>query len=489
MSFGKPGKFRGSLAFRLTLWYAAVFAASSAVAFLLFYLFITSMIRERIDQDLSAQAGEFSTLLGARGLEAVKRVAVLEAQAAGEKKLFIRLLRLNGDVFSSSNMLYWQDIGVHRDAMRRLTRGENQVLKTISLPNRKEEIRILYRRIGPGVFLQLGHSMEPYTRFYQAFKTIFVITMGLLVILSALTGWFMARRALSGVTAVTRTARQIADGALEQRVPVKTAGDEIDQMAVMFNRMLDRIQSLITGIRNMSDNIAHDLRSPITRIRGLAEVTLTTKTGLEDYKQMAASTIEECDGLLDMINSMLLISQSEAGASRLASVSVNLARLLADACELFQPAAEDKEVSLDCDLPEKTPPLSGDVKLLQRMFANLLDNAIKYTPAGGTAQVTLRTRKQDGIVAVTIRDNGAGISSGDLPRIFNRFYRSDQSRSQTGTGLGLSLARAVARAHGGDITVQSRLGQGSEFTVSLPAYVSIENQLSGPIPPNMGLSG
>ncbi len=352
--------------------------------------------------------------------------------------------------------------------MRRLTGGEKQVLKTISLPNRKEKIRILYRRIGPGVFLQLGHSMEPYTRFYQAFKTIFVITMGLLVILSALTGWFMARRALSGVTAVTRTARQIADGALEQRVPVKTAGDEIDQMAVMFNRMLDRIQSLITGIRNMSDNIAHDLRSPITRIRGLAEVTLTTKTGLEGYTQMAASTIEECDGLLDMINSMLLISQSEAGASRLVSVSVNLTRLLADACELFQPAAEDKEVSLNCDLPEETPPLSGDVKLLQRMFANLLDNAIKYTPAGGRAQVTLQTRKQGGIVAVIIRDNGAGISFGDLPHIFNRFYRSDQSRSQTGTGLGLSLARAVARAHGGDIAVQSRLGQGSEFTVSLP---------------------
>lgn len=478
MSFAKRHKFRGSLAFRLTLWYAAVFAASAAVAFLLFYLFITSVIRERIDQELSAQAGEFSSLLGVRGLEAVKRLAVLEAQAAGEKKLFIRLLKTNGEVFSSSNMSYWQNIGVHHEAITRLTHGESQVLQTIVLPNRLDEIRVLYRRIGPKTFLQLGHSMEPYTRFYQAFKTIFIITMALLVIFSALTGWFMARRALSGITAVTRTARRIAaHGALTQRVPVKANGDEIDQMAVMFNRMLDQIQSLMTGIRDMSDNIAHDLRSPITRIRGLAEVTLTTKTDKEEYRQMAANTIEECDGLLDMINSMLLISQSEAGASRIESKKIDLIPLLADACELFQPAAEDEQVTLHCDLPKKPLSLWGDLKLLQRMITNLLDNAIKYTPAGGTIHATLQSPGPDGMIKIVIRDSGMGLSPKDLPHIFDRFYRGDMSRSQTGSGLGLSLARAVARAHGGDITVRSQPGQGSEFTIFLPAKTNIKTPL------------
>jgi len=469
MSSKKRGKFHGSLAFRLTVWYAAAFAVSSAIAFLLFYLFITSVIRERIDQDLSEQAGEFSTLLNVRGIEAVKRVAVLESQAAGEKKLFIRLLRLNGDVFSSSNMSYWRDIGVHRDAIRRIGRDDRPIFTTIVLPDRKDEIRILYRRIGPGIFLQLGHSMEPYTRFYQAFKTIFVITMGLLIILAALIGWFMARRALFGVTALTKTARRIADGALEQRVPVKTAGDEIDQMALTFNRMLDRIELLIGGIRDMSDNIAHDLRSPITRMRGLAEITLTTKTGMEDYRLMVASTIEECDRLLDMITTMLLISRSEAGAARLDLKTVNLSGLIADACELFQPAAEDNRVTLTRDLPPTPVQLRGDVKLLQRMVANLLDNAVKYTPKDGMVTVILRTNAQNRMAVITFQNSGGGISPEDLPHIFDRFYRGDRSRSKIGAGLGLSLARAVVRAHGGDITAKSQAGQGSEFIVTLPS--------------------
>ncbi|RTZ99815.1 MAG: two-component sensor histidine kinase [Deltaproteobacteria bacterium] len=463
-----PGKFRGSLAFRLTLWYAVVFTLFSAVAFLMFYLFITSMIRTRIDQDLSVQAGEFATVLKTRGIGALKRVAILEAQAFGEKKIFIRLLGVTGDVFSSSNMSYWRDIDIHLDAIQRLSRNKHQVFETIALPRRNGNIRILYRRIGPGVYLQLGHSMEPYTRFFQAFKTVFIITMGGIVLLAALIGWFMARRALAGVTALTRTARQIADGALEQRVPVKAAGDEIDQMAVTFNRMLDRIQSLIAGIREMSDNIAHDLRSPITRIRGLAEITLTTKTGMEDYRLMAASTIEECDRLLDMITTMLLISRTESGAARLEFNALDVSGLVADACDLFKPAAEDKGVTLICDLPETRILLSGDIRLLQRMVSNLLDNAVKYTPAKGTVRITVQRVPSVEKVSIIFEDTGVGIASDEMPRIFDRFYRGDRSRSQIGAGLGLSLARAVARAHGGSISVESQPGRGSRFIATLP---------------------
>ena len=468
MSSKQPGKFRGSLAFRLTLWYAAVFTLFSVVAFFLFYLFITSVIRTRIDQDLSVQAGEFATVLKTRGTDALKRVAILEAQAFGEKKIFIRLLGVTGDVFSSSNMSYWRDIGIHREAIQRLSHNERQVFETITLPRRDDNIRILYRRIGPGVYLQLGHSMKPYIRFFQAFKTVFIVTMGGIALVAALIGWFMARRALAGVTAVTRTARQIADGALERRVPVKTAGDEIDQMAVTFNRMLDRIQSLIAGIREMSDNIAHDLRSPITRIRGLAEITLTTKTGMEDYRVMAASTIEECDRLLDMITTMLLISRSEAGAAQLEMKTIDVSGLVADACDLFQPAAEDKGVTLIHDLPATRILLSGDIKLLQRMVANLLDNAVKYTPAGGTVRITVQPLSSVKEVSIIFDDTGVGISSDELPRIFDRFYRGDRSRSQIGAGLGLSLARAVASAHGGNISAESQPGRGSKFIVTLP---------------------
>ena len=151
--------------------------------------------------------------------------------------------------------------------------------------------------------------MESQARLLDAFKRIFIITMSFLIVLAAGVGWFMARRAVSGIEAVTHTAQKISGGSLQERVPVKPRGDEIDQLATTFNQMVDRIQTLLTEIKEMSDNIAHDLRSPVTRIRGTAEVTLTTGKSLEDYENMAASTIEDCDRLLDMINTMLLISK------------------------------------------------------------------------------------------------------------------------------------------------------------------------------------
>ena len=276
----------------------------------------------------------------------------------------------------------------------------------------------------------------------------------------------MARRAVSGVEAITRTAQSISGGTLEKRVPVKTRGDEIDQLSMTFNQMLDRIQALVTEIKEMSDNIAHDLKSPITRIRGIAEVTLTNGKSMDEYETMAASTIEECDRLLDMINTMLMISKTESGVDKLLREEIDLAGLVREACELFEPTAEDKRVTLSYDVPDKSH-LIGDKRMIQRMLSNLLDNAIKYTPSGGTVSVSVSENDGRNIV-ITVKDTGIGISPSDLPRIFERFYRCDQSRSEPGIGLGLSLARAIARAHGGDITVVSRLNQGSTFTITLP---------------------
>ena len=189
--------------------------------------------------------------------------------------------------------------------------------ETVAISGRKEEVRILYAMINPRIIMQVGEAMESYSRFLDAFKGIFILTMTFLIVVAAGVGWFMARRAVSGVEAVTRTARKISGGTLEERVPVKTRGDEIDQLAITFNQMLDRIQALLTEIKEMNDNIAHDLRSPITRIRGTAEVTLTTGKSLNDYENLAASTIEECDRLLGMINTMLMISKTEAGVDEL----------------------------------------------------------------------------------------------------------------------------------------------------------------------------
>jgi heavy metal sensor kinase len=458
-------RLRNTLAFRLTLWYAGIFAVSSCIAFLLFYTLITSVIRDRTDQELAGQVRRFAATLTSEGIDEVTKAAVIEAQAAGVRKVFFRLLYPTGVAFSSSNMAYWQDIAIRGSAIRQLLQGMGPVFETVVIPGRKDEVRILYAMLSPGIIVQVGEAMENYSRFLDAFKGIFIATMAFLIVLAAGVGWFMAKRAVSGVEAVTRTARMISAGTIEKRVPVKTRGDEIDQLAITFNQMLDRVETLLTELREMTDNIAHDLKSPVTRIRGAAEVTLTTGKSLGEYEAMAAGTIEECDRLLDMINTMLLISKTEAGVDKLNVEEIDLARTLRDACELFRPGAEDKGITLSCETPEKLQ-VNGDVRMIQRMLSNLLDNGIKYTPSGGSVEISLSENERH-LALISIKDTGVGISEPELPRIFERFYRSDQSRSQAGMGLGLSLARAIARAHGGDISVTSALGMGSTFTITL----------------------
>jgi len=216
----------------------------------------------------------------------------------------------------------------------------------------------------------------------------------------------------------------------------------------------------------MSDNIAHDLKSPLTKIRGTAEVALTTEADVGEFRNMAASTIEECDRLLDMINTMLVISRTEAGVGELENEELDAAEVVREACQLFEPLAEEGGLALNCQAPG-TCLIRGDMPMVQRMVGNLLDNAIKYTPSGGAIDVFLDVDDQN-FAVLSVKDTGIGISPNDLLRVFERFFRSDPSRSQAGVGLGLSLARAIARAHGGDIHVASAPGKGSTFTVTLP---------------------
>ncbi len=449
----------------MTLWYAGMFTVSACIAFLLFYALISEFFREQTDQELLSQVSRFSILLSSQGSDAVGNAAIIEAEAAGVKKVFFRFLSVDGQIFSSSNMSYWKDIDVNVTAIKTLLRESRPVFQTISISGRKERVRILYAELNPRILLQVGVAMESYSRFLDAFRKIFIATMTFLIILAAGVGWFMARRAVSGIEAVTRTAQKISGGTLEERVPVKARGDEIDQLARTFNQMLDRIQALLTEIKEMSDNIAHDLRSPIARIRGAAEIAFTSGKTPAEYENMAASTIEECDRLIDMINTMLLISKTESGVNKFIPADVDLSGMVRQACELFGPTAEDKKVAVSCGMTEGIH-VKGDTPMIQRMLSNLLDNAIKYTPSGGTVNVSVTENHANAVIAV--KDTGIGISHQDLPRIFERFFRCDQSRSQAGIGLGLSLARAIARAHGGDIDVESTPNQGSTFTAILP---------------------
>ena len=468
MFFGRITRLRHSLAFRLTLWYAAVFVLMAATTFAVIYLLLDSAFKERIDKDLLAQTRELKSVYALEGSGMLQRAAVFQVQTAGEKKMFFRLFYTSGMVFASSGIPYAREVGIDRRAVDAVLHGQDPYFVTLSLshPNVRR-LRIIYSRMGSGIILQLGYAPDNEIRLMQAFQRTFLSIMTVLLVLAIVVGWFMARRALSGVAELTRTARQISKDDLESRVPVAGRHDEVDMLAVTFNHMLDRIQSLVIGTRQMNDNIAHDLRSPVTRIRGLAEVTLLNARALDDYQQMAASTVEECDRLLAMINTMLTISRTESGISPIARQDVDFSAVVAEACDLFKVPVEDRGLRMETRIDTGLQ-VSGDRHLLQRLVSNLLDNAIKYTDPPGTVTVKLSPEKGGGL-CLSVADTGIGIPGSDQYRIFERFFQGDPSRSQGGAGLGLSLVRSIVTAHEGRITVHSTPGEGSTFTVHLPS--------------------
>ena len=454
-----------TLASRLTLWYAGIFTLSTLLAFGVFYLVISTVLSNNRNQDLMDDVREYSSILAAEGVDRVTDEMAWEALSDGQEHIFLRLLSLDGKELATTDMSAWRSVDTGSRALEKLRKGADYVLETLELPEQEFKVRTVYGSIGPNLVLQIGESLEEDAEFLELHRLVFIPVMAVMVIIAAMVGWLMARRALGGVEEVTQTAIEIAKGELDKRVPFKARGSEIERLATTFNYMLDRINVLIKGMREMSDNIAHDLRSPLARIRGVAEMALTTSNTEEEHKAMAGSMLEECDRLLGMIKAMLDIAEAESGASEIELEEVDLVRVIKRASELFQAIAEENGVTITADLPESCV-VYGEARKLQRMIANLLDNALKFTPPQGTVRVSLEAH--NGQVAISVCDTGIGISEDDLPHIFKRFYRCDNSRAHQGTGLGLSLVKALAGSLGGGVNATSRLGKGSTFTVTLP---------------------
>ncbi len=463
MYFAKLPRFGQSLALRLTVWYAAIFAASSLFAFAIAYALIVNIVAERTDDDLREDLDEYAHHWRQEGLERVTKEMRFDTQGDEALKAYFRLWGSEGRELAATDLQAWPDLG--QVSRQRLADTGNEVqLDTRQIASRNAPVRTLIGAIGPGVWLEIGLSLEDDEAFQREILRGFLVGLVIVLLLGGPIGWFMARRALHGVKEVTRAANEIADGALERRVPIGTAGDELDQLASTFNAMLDHIQSLIIGMRDMADNLAHDLRSPLGRVRACAEMSLANGESNGARESWAVSTIEECDRLLQMLDTTLDIAEADSGAARLNLDRVDLADMVLNASELFQTVAEDRHIGIATRGPEHCW-INGDRQRLQRVIANLLDNALKYTPSGGEVRIELREQAQR--VLLSFEDTGVGIAADDLPRIFQRFYRCDRSRSGHGIGLGLSLALAFVRAHGGDITVTSTPGAGSTFTVTL----------------------
>ncbi|HUC66945.1 MAG TPA: HAMP domain-containing sensor histidine kinase [Stellaceae bacterium] len=259
-------------------------------------------------------------------------------------------------------------------------------------------------------------------------------------------GLFMTRHMLSRVDAVNRTSERIIRGDLSQRVPLSGSGDEFDQLAANLNAMLDQIERLMLGMRQVTDNIAHDLRTPLSRLRARLEVTLLERPDAQRYADALRETIADADHLLGTFNALLSIAEAEAGSRRETMAVVDLAEIARSVAELYEPVADDKGLSLTVE-SDAAIAVHGDRHLLSQAIANLLDNALKYTPAG---KVALSAHRQGGMARVEVADSGPGVPADRREAVFDRFVRLEGSRSTPGNGLGLSLVRAVARLHGGE---------------------------------------
>ncbi len=495
----KEHSFLGTVTFRLTLLFVVLFALLLIAVLIPIDFSLRSIMISRLDAKIAGALGDYSyygSLLERKPQEGpgiITDSITWNASTEGEDKVLWLLLSAQRDTIVSSNAEPWRndladivdsvpDLPPRADLPTPLpttmpahpgltlleTTGVKQVaaLRTLALPGRSRKARVAYLRYPNGMTMVGVYSLEDIDRLMGEYRRVLALAFSVVLVVGGGLGYFIARRAMSGVRRVTQTAMSIDKGELGRRVGAGFHGREIADMAHAFNRMLDRIEALVRELGDTTNNIAHDLRSPITRIRGLAETTLASNPSNEELRNMGAETISECDRLIEMINTMLEIAQIDSGLTPIGDSRVDMVELVRQAVDLLGPVAEDKHQSLEFTHSEPHLEVQGSLNGLQRMVANLLDNAIKFTPAQGCVRVSLTS--QDSQAILRIEDNGIGIEAEKLPHIFERFYRGDESRSTAGNGLGLSLAQATARSHKGDIHVTSTPRQGSTFTVTLP---------------------
>jgi signal transduction histidine kinase len=282
------------------------------------------------------------------------------------------------------------------------------------------------------------------------------VAFGMMGVGAILIWFFVGRQALKRIDNVSKASRRIMGGDLGGRLPISGAGDEFDRLSENLNVMLGRIARLNDGLKQVSDNIAHDLKTPLTRLRNRAESALAGKAEAGDYRAALEATIAESDQLIRTFNAILMISRLEAGYSAEQTAPVDLSAIVADVVDLYEPAADEVGVSLEADAAESVT-IDANRELVGQALSNVVDNAIKYSAGSGEApRVVVSLRKSADGVLLEVADNGPGIPEEDRERATERFVRLEKSRSQPGSGLGLSLAKAVMEFHGGGLELADR---------------------------------
>jgi len=325
-------------------------------------------------------------------------------------------------------------------------------------------------RFPDGTIVQVGKSTEARDDLLARFRAALGLVTLTVVLVAFTGGWLATQSAISPIRRLSRAVRHIIrTGRTDQRVPADGTGDALDELTVLFNQMLDKIEGLVAAMRGTLDNASHDLRTPLTRLRGTAEMALAGAPDAERYREALADCVEETDRVLVMLNTLLDISEAEIGAMALQREPVALADVVDRAVDLYRDVADAKNVALVTVGVSRADLITvhADRTRLEQVAANLIDNAVKYTPNGGRVEVSVR-RDADRAV-LEVRDTGTGIPDEELSPIWDRLFRGDASRTERGLGLGLSLVKAIVEAHGGTVSVSSEVGRGSTFTVSLPS--------------------
>ncbi len=420
--------------FQLTVLYAVMLAVSTAAVGVFLYWATIGYLQRQTDSTIEVEITglrEQYRLVGLNGLSRVIGDRIRRGEDPEALYLFAdRQLRP-----LAGNVTEWPDLVNRSDGwysfMHRFD-GE-------SVPARA---RVL--ALPEGLVLLVGREISDLDRLLSLVGKALAWGAGLVIVLSLAGGVFMSSQVLRRIESINDTTRRIISGDLSQRVVTRGTGDEFDQLAGNLNRMLDQIEHLMGGIRHVGDSIAHDLRTPLTRLRHSLEETVSSDD-VNQMRERVKSAIDDADRLLATFSALLRIARIEAGGHADRKETVSLARLVRDAIELYQVVADQQRIEITSDLPGETE-IIGDRDLIFQLITNLIDNALKYTPEGGNVHLAMHQDKSSYVLSVS--DSGCGIPAEQLELVTQRFYRGDKSRQHLGSGLGLSLVQAVADYHG-----------------------------------------